>query len=207
MASVPALHIWVGLMTLPLITYLAIVLVSLFNPAIVFRQDPSVPYFLVALDVLLLGGPYVPDKIISILGVLTMMYSTLYLQLKRREGLVTTGPYRFVRNPQYLGAILFTINLTSRSYRETLGDVGWLGPGGTLLAWSGTLVAYILLALIEEVHLARTSGEAYAAYRSRTPFLIPFVVTRWRWLDIAVALVLPAFLLWALVLVNRAWYP
>ena len=31
---------------------------------------------------------------------------------------------------QYLGAILFTLNLTSRSYRKALGDVGWLGSRG-----------------------------------------------------------------------------
>jgi protein-S-isoprenylcysteine O-methyltransferase Ste14 len=207
-ASVPALHIWVGLMTLPLVTYLGIAFLSLFNPDIAFHgQSNPPPYFLVALDVLLLGGPYVPDKIISVLGVLIMVTSTLYLQINRGHGLVTAGPYRIVRNPQYVGAIVFMINLTSRCYRETLGDVGWLGSGGTLAVWLATLVAYILLALAEELHLATNYGEAYAAYRRRTPFLVPFVVTQRRWLEITLALVTPALLLWALVLVNKVWYP
>jgi len=207
-ASVPALHIWVGLMTLPLVTYLGIAFLSLFDPTIAFHgQGGTAPYFLVALDVLPLGGPYIPDKIISILGILIMVYSTAYLQARRRRGLVTTGPYRFVRNPQCSGAILFIINHTSRSYRETLGDVGWLGPQGTLWVWFGTLLAYVLLALAEELHLATTFGEAYAAYRRGTPFLVPFINIGRRWLEIAIAVVIPVLLLWALVLANRAWYP
>ncbi|MDH4137261.1 MAG: hypothetical protein OEW09_11180 [Anaerolineae bacterium] len=206
--SAPSLFIWAGLMTLPLVAYLAIMFLSLFSPAIRFHgQEPSIPYFLSAIEVLLLGGPHVPDKVISILGILIMVYATVYLNTRRKKGLVTSGPYRFVRNPQYFGAILLTINLTSRSYREVLGDVGWLGPGGTLLVWFGTLGAYILLALVEEVHLSRVFGEAYAAYRSKTAFLIPFAVTRQRPLEIAVSVVIPALLLWGLVLLNRALYP
>jgi protein-S-isoprenylcysteine O-methyltransferase Ste14 len=207
-ASAPSLFIWAGLMTLPLVVYLAIMFLSLFNPAIQFHgQEPSIPYFFAAVEVLLLGGPHVPDKVISILGLLLMIYATVVLNTGRKQGLVTSGPYRFVRNPQYLGAILFTINLTSRSYREVLGDVGWMGPEGTLLVWFGTLGAYILLALVEEAHLSKVFGEAYAAYRSKTAFLIPFAVTRRRWLEIAVSVSAPASLLWGLVSLNRALYP
>jgi protein-S-isoprenylcysteine O-methyltransferase Ste14 len=206
--SGPSLFIWAGLMTMPLIVYLVLMFLSLFNPAIRFHgQEPSVPYFLSALDVLLLGGPHPPDKVMSILGIFIMVYATVYLNIKRKKGLVTSGPYRWVRNPQYLGAILFIINLTSRSYREVLGDVGWLGPRGTLLVWLGTLGAYILLALVEEAHLARMFGETYTAYRNKTAFLIPFVVTRQRWLEITVSAVIPMLLLWGLVLLNKTLYP
>lgn len=206
--SGPSLFIWAGLMTMPLIVYLVIMFLSLFNPEIECKScATNAPYILTALDVLLLGGPYLPDKVMSILGILTMIYATVYLNVNRKKGLVTSGPYRFVRNPQYFGAILFIINLTSRSYREVLGDVGWLGPGGTLLVWSGTLGAYILLALVEEAHLTREFGEAYQVYRKETAFLIPFVVTQRRWLEIATAIVVPVLLLWGLVLLNRALYP
>lgn len=207
-ASAPSLFIWAGLMTMPLIVYLAIMFLSLFNPAIRCRSpELSAPYFLTALDVMLLGGPHWPDKVISILGIFIMVYATIYLNVKRKKGLVTSGPYRWVRNPQYFGALLFTINLTSRSYREVLGDVGWLGPEGTLLVWLGTLGAYILLALVEELHLSRLFGEAYAAYRSKTPFLIPFIVTRRRSFEIVASIVVPALLLWGLVLLNRNLFP
>jgi len=206
--SGPSLFIWAGLMTMPLIVYLAIMFLSLFNPAIQFHgQEPSVPYFLAALDVMLLGGRHLPDKAMSILGIVIMVYATVHLNIKRKGGLVTSGPYRVVRNPQYVGAILFTINLTSRSYREVLGDVGWLGPEGTLAVWLGTLGAYILLALVEEAYLTREFGEAYTAYRNKTAFLIPFVVTRRRWLEIVISAVMPAVLLGGLVLLNGVLYP
>jgi hypothetical protein len=112
-----------------------------------------------------------------------------------------------VRNPQCLGAILFIINLTSRSYREVLGDVGWLGPTGTLLVWFGALGAYILLALVGEVHLSRLFGDRCDSYRARIPFLIPFFKTRRRWLEVAISVLIPALLLWALVQLNRVLYP
>jgi protein-S-isoprenylcysteine O-methyltransferase Ste14 len=206
--SAPSLFIWTGLMTMPLLVYLVIMGLSPFVPGIRYHgQEPSVPYILSALDVLLLGGPHWPDKVVSIAGIGIMAYATVYLNLKRKQGLVTTGPYRWVRNPQYFGALLFTTNLTSRSYREVLGDVGWLGPTGTLLVWLGTLAAYILLAWIEELYLSGLFGEEYAEYKARTPFLIPFVVTRRRWLAVALSVASPFLLLWALVLLNRALYP
>ena len=206
--SGPSLFIWAGLMTMPLIVYLAIMFVSLFDPSIrYYGQEPSVPYFLSALDVMLLGGQHLPDKIMSIFGIFMMVYATVYLNVKRKSGLVTSGPYRMVRNPQYFGAILFTINMTSRSYREVLGDVGWLGPGGTLAVWLGTLGAYILLALIEEAYLMKEFDQIYAAYRDKVAFLVPFAVTRRRWLEISLSVMIPVFLLWGLVALNKTLYP
>jgi len=204
--SAPSLFIWAGLMTMPLILYLGIMFLSFFDPSINVKCCEG-PYFLSALDVMLLGGPYWPDKVFSILGVLIMIYSTVYLNRKRKYGLVTTGPYRLVRNPQYFGAILFIINMTSRSYREVLGDVGWISPVGTLLVWFGTLIAYIFLALVEEAHLTQVFGKEYAAYKRHTPFLIPYVRAGRRALEIGVALIVPMILLWALVRVNGVLYP
>ena len=204
--SAPSLFIWAGLMTMPLILYLGIMFRSFFDPTITLKCCEG-PYFLHALDVMLLGGPYWPDKVFSVLGVLIMVYSTVYLNKKRKHGLVTTGPYHLVRNPQYFGAILFIINMTSRSYKEVLGDVGWIGPPGTLLVWLCTLVAYILLALVEEVHLSRVFGEEYNAYRSKTAFLIPFAGSKRKILEIIFSIVVPIALLWGLVCLNRILYP
>ena len=204
--SAPSLFIWAGLMTMPLILYLGIMFRSFFDPSINVKCCEG-PYFLVAMDVMLLGGPYWPDKVFSILGVLIMIYSTVYLNRNRKYGLVTSGPYRMVRNPQYFGAILFIINMTSRSYKEVLGDVGWIGPHGTLLVWFGTLVAYILLALVEEAHLSKEFGAEYTAYKSKTAFLIPFAVSRRIPLEIIFSIMVPIALLWGLVQLNRILFP
>jgi protein-S-isoprenylcysteine O-methyltransferase Ste14 len=179
---------------------------SFFDPSISVNCCEG-PYFLTALDVMLLGGPYWPDKVFSILGVFMMIYSTVYLNQKRKHGLVTTGPYRLARNPQYFGAVLFIINMTSRSYREVLGDVGWTGPRGTLIVWFSTLIAYILLALVEETHLTKVFGEEYIAYKMNTPFLIPIVRARQRVLEIGISVIIPVILLWGLVRVNRILFP
>ena len=204
--SAPSLFIWAGLMTMPLILYLGIMFRSFFDPSITVKCCEG-PYFIHALDVMLLGGPYWPDKAFSILGVFIMVYSTVYLNKKRKHGLVTTGPYHLVRNPQYFGAILFIINMTSRSYKEVLGDIGWIGPRGTLLVWFSTLVAYILLALVEEAHLSKEFGAEYTTYKDKTAFLIPFVVSRRRPLEIIFSIVVPLALLWGLVWLNRILYP
>ena len=74
-----------------------------------------------------------------------------------------------------------------------------------MLVWFATLAAYVLLALAEELHLSETFGESYAEYREKTPFLIPFMGTKSRLGDIAVSVVVPVALLWALILLNRIW--
>jgi protein-S-isoprenylcysteine O-methyltransferase Ste14 len=204
--SAPSLFIWAGLMTMPLILYLGFMFLSFFDPTINVKCCDE-PYFLTALDVMLLGGPYWPDKMFSILGVLIVIYSIVYLNQKRKDGLVTSGPYRIVRNPQYFGAILFIINMTSRSYKEVLGDVGWIGPHGTLIVWFITLIAYILLALVEDAHLSKEFGVGYTAYKSKTAFLIPFVVSRRKPLEIIFSIAIPITLLWGLVQLNRILFP
>jgi len=77
--------------------------------------------------------------------------------------LVVRGPYRFVRNPMYLGA--------------------GLALGGAALHFQSTAIAWYLAALAvaahlfvvayEEPTLARTFGEDYAAYRARVRRWLP----------------------------------
>jgi protein-S-isoprenylcysteine O-methyltransferase Ste14 len=77
---------------------------------------------------------------------------------RRQPYLVTSGPYRYSRNPQYVTYSLFLL--------------GYVLMGRTALAWIG-LVEYMLvvhlIVLIEEEHLERRFGEGYREYRRRTP--------------------------------------
>jgi hypothetical protein len=79
--------------------------------------------------------------------------------------------YRLSRHPQYLGWIVWSYGVMLRA---SLLDVplGGANPSASLPWWLSTL-AILCVALLEEIHMVRTYGEAYAAYRDRTPFLFP----------------------------------
>jgi protein-S-isoprenylcysteine O-methyltransferase Ste14 len=72
--------------------------------------------------------------------------------------LVTGGPYRWSRNPQYIAYAPF--------------PVGYALTGAAFMGWVGVavyLVVVQLTVLIEEEHLTRTFGARYHAYRAATP--------------------------------------
>jgi len=77
--------------------------------------------------------------------------------------LVTSGPYRYVRNPMYLGAGLALLGLA-------LYYQSWLVIGYTLI-----LLALVsaFIRLYEEPNLHRLFGMDYAVYCERVPRWIP----------------------------------
>jgi len=178
-------------MTLPFATYLITFLMNL--P--VSLVDVLSAFF--APDPIL-----IPDRAFIIVGLFLLVYSVAYLKIKRKVGMVTSGPYRLIRHPQYLGMILATLGLTSWSVwilNNTFGR-GFLSPSQTIGVWFIELFAYILLALVEELFLSRNYGEIFDHYKSEVPFLIPFLKTNRKDLDILVSTVIPPILL--LVLIN-----
>lgn len=98
---------------------------------------------------------------VTLVGVLLVVLGWWELH-RNREGLVTTGIYRYLRHPQYLGLVLVT--------------GGWLVHWPTLpglLMWPLLMWVYVRQARREEVELARRYGEAYRAYAGRTPGWVP----------------------------------
>jgi protein-S-isoprenylcysteine O-methyltransferase Ste14 len=84
-----------------------------------------------------------------------------------RYQLVTSGVYRFVRHPQYLGLMLVIIALI----------IQW--PTIPTLLMAPLLIAmYVLQARREDRELQARFGDAFAAYASRVPAFIPRL--RWR---------------------------
>ncbi len=67
---------------------------------------------------------------------------------------VAVGPYRYVRNPMYVGAfiVLFGFGLTERSPAILLFTLPWL------------LLAHLFVILYEEPHLRATFGDTYDEY-------------------------------------------
>ena len=191
--SLPALGGWVGLMTLPFATYL----IMFFTNLPVSLVDVLSAFF----------APFpilIPERVFIIIGFFLLVYSVVYLKVKRKEGLIASGPYRLVRHPQYLGIILLTLGFTSWSVwtlNNTFG-VGFLNPLQTIGVWFIELLAYILLALIEELFLSRNYGAIFDNYKSKAPFLIPFLKTGRNYLDVPVSILIPVILLFVLINVQ-----
>jgi protein-S-isoprenylcysteine O-methyltransferase Ste14 len=81
-------------------------------------------------------------------------------------GLVTTGPYRLVRHPIYMGLALLAMG-------EALAFGSWLA---LMIVLSGIVPTFAWRARAEEKLLSRTFGERYAVYRQRTRMIIPHLL-------------------------------
>ncbi len=188
---VQSLPAWTGLMTLPFAGYLVLVFTNL--PVNLPR---ALSDFFAPFPIL--------EKVFVITGLFVLVYSAAYLIMNGKGGLVTSGPYRLVRHPQYFGMILLTLGLTSWSVwilNNTFGT-GFLSPSQTIGVWFIELFAYVLLAYIEEQHLSRNHGESFENYKSQVPFFIPFLKTDREGLDILISILIPAFLLFGMLAVG-----
>lgn len=185
--SIPPLAIWGAMMTVPLITYIVLLLTS---PAQFFE----------ALFQLFFGG-FLVETIVAILGLAFLVYSFVFMRMNKKEGLIKTGPYSLVRHPQYFGVILFITTLSSRSYwiiTNTFG-MGWLGPNETIALWAGTLVAYMILAKIEEMHLMKKYGEEYGDYKRSVGFVIPYIKSDSKWNELLLSIIISVIIFIGLV--------
>lgn len=72
--------------------------------------------------------------------------------------LTISGPYRWSRNPQYVGWLLFLLGFTLNDWSP------WC-----LAALMVVAISLHFLVLIEEEHLYRVFGERYASFRRKTP--------------------------------------
>ena len=190
---VQSIPTWTGLMTLPFASYLILLFSNL--PANLPRAliDFFAPFFLL-------------EKACVVIGLVMLFSAISYIVLYRTQGLIVSGPYRWVRHPQYLGMILITLGFTSWSVwilNNTFG-IGFLTVSQTIGIWFIELFAYILLAYIEEQHLSRTYLESFERYRGHVPFFIPFVKTGTLIPEIVLSLLLPSLLLFGLILHGQA---
>ena len=81
-------------------------------------------------------------------------------------GLVTSGPYRLVRHPIYLGLALIALGVAL-----ALGS--W---PAVVIVLSGIVPTFTWRARAEETLLSRTFGERYDVYRERTKMIIPYLL-------------------------------
>jgi protein-S-isoprenylcysteine O-methyltransferase Ste14 len=175
-------------MTLPFATYVAVFFTNLPISFITGVSEFLAPVL-------------VAEKMLVVSGLIVLGLSAVHLWMQRGRGLITSGPYRFIRHPQYFGIVLSTIGLTSWSFyllTHTRG-IGFMTASQTTYVWGAELVAYVFLACVEELFLAKKHGATYETYRSQVPFLVPLLNTRRKVLDMLVAIVLPSLVLVLLI--------
>ncbi len=110
--------------------------------------------------------------LLTILG-FSLAFWSIDAQLGRGRGtplpvmptqkLLTDGPFRYCRNPMTLGTILAYLGMAVAA-RTT---------AGTAIVLSLTAALLLYLKRLEEGELAERFGEAYAAYKLETPFIVP----------------------------------
>jgi protein-S-isoprenylcysteine O-methyltransferase Ste14 len=81
-------------------------------------------------------------------------------------GFVTTGPYRFVRHPIYLG---FSVMAMGQA-------LAFSSRPAFLILLSGIVPTFAWRAYAEEKLLSRAFGGRYALYRKRTKMIIPYLL-------------------------------
>ena len=158
---VPCLTIWKGIMSVPLITYLTF-----------FFQNPKIlsnDYYFISQN----HGIY-----FIIFGFWFFVFSLIF-QLTHRKQLIRTGPYRYIRHPQYLAFILMTFGMTIIVLQTTpVVDFNPFHLGGYTVifyTWIGEVLAYIILGKIEDIALKAKYGDEFIEYKNTVFFMFPTI--------------------------------
>jgi protein-S-isoprenylcysteine O-methyltransferase Ste14 len=111
---------------------------------------------------------------LAVMGSLVRSWGTAYLHSSvvhdasiHSERLTADGPYRYVRNPLYLGIVLLALGLGTMASRL-----------GFLVIVLGVPIIVYRLILREEAGLLATQGDSYRAYFRAVPRLIPSLIPR-----------------------------
>src|SRR6202044_2482997 len=83
------------------------------------------------------------------------------------DQVMAAGPYRYVRNPLYLGSWILSVSIAIL-----------MPPSGAVVFLVLLAVFYLRLILGEEAFLAGTLGGAYLEYKKQVPRLVPRLRSR-----------------------------
>ncbi|MBI3745754.1 MAG: isoprenylcysteine carboxylmethyltransferase family protein [Chloroflexi bacterium] len=128
----------------------------LLNDLIGWQGDPHLSPFHLA-SYLVMGAGFV---------VLARAWPVLW-KAQRVHQVATTGPYRSVRHPQYVGFLLIMAGFLLQ-WPTLL----------TLLMFPILALAYTRLAISEEGEVRAEFGDAYEEYAARTPRFLPYLLPR-----------------------------
>jgi len=100
-----------------------------------------------------------------LLGTFIMSYSVYTLGIKNtyglENGLIDKFPYKYTRNPQYIGDIILI-----------LGLILFINSLLLTILLLLTIIVFILMPFSEEIWLVEKYGDKYIKYKNRTPRFI-----------------------------------
>jgi len=135
-------------------------------PMLIFLAGPAGVLLLQVLGMPRRFDLAAPALLVALGGLVMSLWALWHLRrsfsiLAEARGAVTTGPYRFVRHPLYLGEGLTLLGLCLK-----------LGTLAALALWTAISSLQLVRARIEEEKLSRELSD-YDAYRKRTRFILP----------------------------------
>jgi protein-S-isoprenylcysteine O-methyltransferase Ste14 len=93
-------------------------------------------------------------------------YFTVSVMTSPNQRVITSGPYRVVRHPSYMGLLLVLSGIAIVAYAN------WISLASVILL---SLAGLVYRIRVEEAALSSALGEAYASYAAGRKRLIPFV--------------------------------
>lgn len=146
-----------------LITFSSAVMSVLILSVLHFRWEPNLPDYLFPIGVLLMGiGILLRAWAVISLG----KFFTMEVVIYSNHDLIETGPYRWVRHPSYLGALVTTVGF---------------GIASGYLVVLLSFLAILVLALgyriyVEEKALKEKFGDEWVSYSARTYWILPWIL-------------------------------
>ncbi|MEJ2104527.1 MAG: isoprenylcysteine carboxylmethyltransferase family protein [Ignavibacteriaceae bacterium] len=86
------------------------------------------------------------------------------IMIKKKHQLVTKGPFRIIRHPQYLCQIILDIG-------AAVATLSYIVGGFALIE----IPIYIMRAVAEDKLLAKHFTESFSEYKKKSGFMIPFI--------------------------------
>jgi len=86
------------------------------------------------------------------------------IMIKKNHELITKGPFKIIRHPQYVCQILLNLGATAATFSYIVGFF-------TLIE----IPIYIMRASLEDKLLAKYFSEKFSDYKKKSGFMIPFI--------------------------------
>jgi len=86
------------------------------------------------------------------------------IMIKKNHELITKGPFKIIRHPQYICQILLNLGATAATFSYIVGFLALI-----------EIPIYIMRASLEDKLLAKYFSEKFSDYKKKSGFMIPFI--------------------------------